>query len=130
MARDRGGPPIHFQLLVYPVTCRDTDAAESRELYANGYWLTAEMMTWCWQQYLERDEDAANPYASPLLAESLAGLSPACVVLAECDVLYDEGVLYTERLREHGVSVDLRTYPPCCTAFSHALHWWMPAARH
>lgn len=110
LARDRGGPSIDFQLLVYPVTCRDLDAG-SRGLYADGYWLTAEMMTWNWRQYLEHDKDALNPYASPLLAESLADLPPACILLAECDILYDEGRLYAERLLDHGVPVDVRSYP-------------------
>jgi acetyl esterase len=109
LARDQGGPAIDFQLLVYPVTCRDAEV-ESRERYAEGFWLTAEMMRWNWDNYLDRDDDAANAYASPLLAESLAGLPPACILLADCDVLHDEGILYANRLRDHGVAAEVRTY--------------------
>ena len=110
MARDQGAPRIDFQVLVYPVACRHIELS-SRHRYADGYWLTGEALAWFWEHYLEHDEDAANPYASPLLSESLAGLPPAFVLLAECDVLHDEGERYAERLRQHGVSTELRRYP-------------------
>jgi acetyl esterase len=103
MARDRGEPQIDFQLLVYPVLARDP-ATASRVRYADGHWLTAAGLEWCWGQYLERDADAASPYASPLLADSLADLPPALIVLAECDVLCDEGRRYGERLQQDGVA--------------------------
>jgi acetyl esterase/lipase len=109
MARDQGGPQIDFQVMIYATFGRDVVTA-SRQRLAEGYWLTAEWLNWCWEQYLERDEDATNPYASPLLAESLAGLPPALIVVAECDVLHDEGELYAERLRQDGVSVSLVRY--------------------
>jgi acetyl esterase len=110
LARDLDGPAIDFQLLVYPVTCRDLEDAASRKRYADGYWLTASEMRWFWAQYLAGDDDAQSPYASPLLAESLADLPPAFILLAECDVLYDEGRRYAARLAEHGVTTELRVY--------------------
>jgi acetyl esterase len=109
LARDRGGPKIAFQLLVYPATCREP-VGSSRERYADGYWLTAAAMEWFWDRYLADDEAAASPYASPLLAESLAGLPPALMVLAEYDVLHDEGQRYAERLRHASVPVTLRRH--------------------
>ena len=73
---DRGGPKIALQLLVYPVTdvnCNTVSYGENAE----GYALTKTAMQWYWDQYLSGKEDAANPYAAPILAKSLAGQPPA-----------------------------------------------------
>jgi acetyl esterase len=109
MARDRGGPRIAHQLLIYPVTNCAFDTASYRE-NAEGYLLTREMMRWFWHHYLEREDDAANPMASPLRAEKLAGLPPATVITAELDPLRDEGEAYAARLREAGVAVEATRY--------------------
>ncbi|HEX7291927.1 MAG TPA: alpha/beta hydrolase [Conexibacter sp.] len=109
LARDRGGPVIDFQLLVYPATCCELDAP-SRGRYAEGHWLTQAAMEFFWRSYLATPEDATSPYASPLLAESVHGLPPALVVLAECDVLHDEGERYAQRLQEAGSAVEVRRY--------------------
>src|SRR5881397_1593802 len=86
MARDRGGPAIALQLLVYPVTNHAYDTASYRE-NADGYLLTRDSMVWFWNHYLRSDRDGADPYASPLRAPNLAGLPPAVVVTAEFDPL-------------------------------------------
>ena len=109
MARDCGLRWIDFQLLAYPVTWHDA-RTDSRLRYAEGYWLTEETMQWFWDQYLVREVDALNPYASPLLASSFAGLPPSFVLLAECDILFDEGLLYAQKLRDAGVAVEVQTY--------------------
>jgi acetyl esterase len=109
LARERSGPPIDFQLLVYPVMTKAADTPSYRT-YAAGHWLTAEAMTSFWDHYLPRGEDGANALASPLLASSLAGLPPALVATAECDLLRDEGEQYAKRLHEAGVTVSLRRY--------------------
>ncbi len=104
MARERGGPPLRFQLLVYPVT----DAACETESFhenAQGYLLTAGMMRWFWSRYLPGDADAAHPLASPLRAPDLSGLPPALCITAEYDPLRDEGEAYAARLRAAGVPV-------------------------
>ncbi len=109
-ARDRGGPPIAFQLLIYPIT----DFAFDTPSYlanAEGYGLSREAMVWYWDQYLARPEDGRDPLASPLRAPDLSGLPPALVLTAEHDVLRDEGEAYAARLAEAGVAVDLRRYP-------------------
>jgi acetyl esterase len=110
MARDRGGPPLVHQLLVYPVTEHRFDTPSYRE-NADGYNLTRDAMRWFWGHYLERPEDGKNPYASPLLAPSLAGLPPALLMTAEYDPLRDEGESYATRLREAGVPTTLTRYP-------------------
>jgi acetyl esterase len=110
MARDRGGPAISFQLLVYPALERNFDTASYRE-NAEGYFLTKVQMQWYWDQYLGDDDDAAaHPYAAPLAAATLEGLPPAHIVTAEYDPLRDEGEAYGRRLAEAGVPVDVRRY--------------------
>lgn len=105
VARDRGGPELVYQLMIYPVTDVSTerDAYPSRTENAEGYFLTAAAMEWYRDQYLASDADAEHPYCSPIRAESLAGLPPAFVLTAEYDPLRDEGERYGERLREAGV---------------------------
>ena len=106
MARDRGGPKLAFQLLVYPATDTDFETRSYRE-NAEGYFLTRADMVWFWNHYAPRDEDRRNPYASPLRAASLRGLPPALVITAEFDPLCDDGNAYAARLREDGVPVRL-----------------------
>lgn len=109
MARDRGGPSIAYQVLIYPVTDHRFDTPSYAE-NATGYLLTAEAMRWFWGHYLARDDQGAEPYASPLRAGSLAGLPPALVLTAECDPLRDEGEAYAARLRDAGVPVTVTRY--------------------
>jgi acetyl esterase len=108
-ARDRGGPAIGFQLLVYPITDHAMDTASYRE-HADGYALTAAGMRWYWDHYLG-GADGTAPDASPLRAAFFGGLPPALVVTAEHDVLRDEGEAYAARLRAAGVPADVRRYP-------------------
>ncbi|GAA2131422.1 alpha/beta hydrolase [Actinomadura napierensis] len=108
-ARDHAGPPIAFQLLVYPVTEAGQDTASYRE-HAEGGFLTAAHMRWYWKQYLADPSDADHPYASPLRAPDLSGLPPAFVLTAECDPLRDEGEAYAARLAEAGVPVKVRRF--------------------
>ena len=109
MARDRGGPTIVFQLLVYPVTNFDF-GTDSYRNHADGYFLTADSMRWFWGHYLARPEDGRGPYASPLEADDLSGLPPALVITAEYDCLIDEGEAYASRLRGAGVPVTYSVY--------------------
>lgn len=112
-ARDRGGPRLAFQLLVYPVI----DLAASRREHpsqqdnAEGYFLTTAQMEWYRTQYLAEDAHGEEPYASPIKAPSLAGLAPACVITAEMDPLRDEGEAYAHALKAAGVPVTLYRAP-------------------
>jgi acetyl esterase len=110
MARDRGGPPLAFQLLLYPVTDADLERASHRE-YAEGYLLTRAAMAWFWDHYLSYPSERGQPYAAPLRADDLSGLPPALVITAECDPLCDEGEAYAQRLEQAGVPVTLTRYP-------------------
>ncbi len=110
MARDRGGPPLRLQLLIYPVTNYSYDTGSYSE-NADGYLLTRDSMVWFWDHYLKAPEDGTNPCASPLQALDLHGLPPALVVTAEYDPLRDEGEAYAGRLRQAGVPVESTRYP-------------------
>jgi acetyl esterase len=109
MARDRGGPDLVFQLLIYPVTDFSFDTP-SYEENAKGYFLEAETMRWYWRQYLRDSADGTDPYASPLRAPDLSRLPPALVITAGYDPLRDEGEAYGRRLREAGVDATVSRY--------------------
>jgi acetyl esterase len=110
MRRERGGPELLLQVLVYPVTHHSDDTPSYRE-HADGYLLTRNAMRWFWDHYLEHSADGDEPYASPLLAQSLEELPPALVLTAEYDPLRDEGEAYARRLAQAGVPVTLTRYP-------------------
>jgi len=108
MARDRGGPRLLFQLLVYPVIDYD-DRRKSLE-ENDGFLLTRQMIRYFWEHYVASAEEGRDPYASPINARSLAGLPPAFVITAECDPLRDQGEAYGLRLQLAGVPVSIKRY--------------------
>jgi acetyl esterase len=110
MARDRHGPVIALQALIYPVTDCDFERSSYREC-GDGYLLTRAAMRHYWDQYAPGLSDRQAPYAAPLRATDLTGLPPALVITAEYDPLRDEGEVYAARLRDAGVSVTLSRYP-------------------
>jgi acetyl esterase len=117
-ARDRGGPAIGFQLLVYPVLDAAGDTASWAE-YADGFYLTAAGMRWYWDHYLG-GADGRAPDASPLRAAFFGGLPPALVLVSDHDILRDEGEAYAARLREAGVAATARRVPGVVHGF---LRW-------
>jgi acetyl esterase len=109
-SRDRGGPPIAFQALVYPVTNADLDNS-SYTNEENQLLLSRESMVWFWDHYLPDVDRRSESDASPLQAADLSGLPPAIVITAEYDVLRDEGEAYADRLAGAGVPVDRHRHP-------------------
>jgi acetyl esterase len=109
LARERGGPRLRHQVLIYPVTDHDFERPSYRE---NGqdYFLTTETMQWFWDHYVPDRGRRNDSSAAPLRAEKLGGLPPATVITAEYDPLRDEGEAYAERLREAGVATTLSRY--------------------
>ncbi|BBZ42504.1 alpha/beta hydrolase [Mycobacterium conspicuum] len=103
MARDRGGPSLAAQLLLYPVLAADFDN-ESYRLFGNGYYNPKPAMQWYWDQYVPTKADRVHPYAVPLHAE-LHDLPPAVVVIAGHDPLRDEALAYAAELDTAGVRV-------------------------
>jgi acetyl esterase len=118
MARDRGGPRLAFQLLIYPATDCADDTPSQREFaqVSPDYILSRADMEWFWGHYLGPN-DKSNPVACPALAKSLANLPPAFVITAEVDPLRDEGEAYAEALRKAGVNVKLKRYNGVCHGF-------------
>jgi len=101
MARDRGGPPIAAQLLLYPVIAADFDN-ESYHQFGKGFYNPKPALHWYWDQYVPAPDDREHPYASPLRA-NLEGLPPAVIVVAGHDPLRDEGIAYADALEAAGV---------------------------
>jgi acetyl esterase len=117
MARDAGGSRLRLQSLVYPVADYGL-TGPSYETFAQGYGiLTKGAMQWFRDHYLRSAEDAADWRASPLRAENLAGVAPAIVIAAECDVLHDDAARYAEALSRAGVAVEYKEYPGMIHAF-------------
>lgn len=103
-ARDRG-LPLRLQLLITPGTTAHADTASHR-LYAQGFLLDAADIAWFFDHYLAHAHRRDWRFA-PLEAPDLDGVAPACLLLAECDPLVDEGLAYGDRLRAAGVAVQL-----------------------
>jgi acetyl esterase len=104
LARDRSGPSLDLQVLLYPVIRCRTDAAE----YAPGrdtVLLSATGMAWYCRQYLPRPELANHPLASPLLADDLAGLPPTVIATVGHDPLTPDIAAFATRLSVAGVSL-------------------------
>lgn len=110
LARDRGGPDIAYQVLVYPVTDWSLNQPSYQE-HGDGYFLTRGSMRWFRDHYLPRPDLRGHPHAAPLRAPELADLPPALILTAEFDPLRDEGEAYGRRLREAGVSCHVERVP-------------------
>jgi len=111
MAKDRGTPNLRCQVLLWPVTNAAFDT-DSYHQFAEGHFLTRNMMKWFWDSYTTEPSDRQDVYASPLRAmnERLRGLAPAVIQTAEMDVLRDEGEAYARRLDQAGVDVTSTRY--------------------
>jgi acetyl esterase len=103
-ARDRGGPRLAMQLLIYPSTDMRM-GWPSLERHAEQLPLTRAGMQWFVAHYLRNPADKSDWRASPLTAQSLARLAPALVITASFDPLCDEGQAYAEALGKAGVAV-------------------------
>jgi len=118
LAKERKGPAIQYQALLYPVTDANFDTDSYRQ-FADGPWLTKRAMEWFWDAYAPSRTDRAKITASPLRAsaEQLEGLPPALVITDENDVLRDEGEAYSRKLTEAGVEVTAIRYLATCHDF-------------
>jgi acetyl esterase len=104
--RDQGRPLPRGQLLFYPVLdAPPSEPGGSYESFGSGYGLSHEGMRWFWEQYVPDPAQQLHPHAAPLRMKSVRGLPPAHLEVAEFDVLRDEAVAYSARLRDEGVPV-------------------------
>jgi acetyl esterase len=107
MARDTG-LPLAMQLLITPGTTAYADTA-SHKLFANGFLLDAASIAWFFDHFIPHHHRPDWRFA-PLNVPGVDGVAPACLILAECDPLVDEGLAYADRLRAAGVAVNLELY--------------------
>lgn len=124
LARDRGGPAIAEQLLVYPMLDDRTPMPDSA---------MAPFLTWSyddnvtgWHALLGHPpgRDGIAPYAAPARAADLSGLPPAYLDVGDLDMFRDEDIDYARRLAVAGVPTELHMYPGC----PHAFEWLAPDA--
>jgi acetyl esterase len=106
-ARDLG-LRLALQLLITPGTSAYGDTA-SRRLFANGFLLDVATIDWFFEHYIDHSHRPDWRFA-PLNHDDLDRVAPACVILAECDPLVDEGLAYADRLRAAGVPVSLELF--------------------
>lgn len=106
MAKDKGGPALRSEVLLWPVTDANFETASYNQ-FANGYFLTKNMMKWFWDSYTTDAAKRKEITASPLNATpaQLSGLPPTLIQTAEKDVLRDEGEEYGRKLAAAGVAV-------------------------
>lgn len=120
LVRERGGPALAGQVLLYPVIDPGCDMPSQRS-HGTGYFLTTAAMRWYWRQYLG-ETPALDPdtvaLVAPLRAGSLRGLPPAIVVTGRLDPLHSEAVAYGAALGAAGVPVVLREYPALFHGFA------------
>lgn len=111
MAKEKATPVLRCQILLWPVTHANFDT-ESYHQYAEGHFLTRNMMKWFWDHYTTDKTQRKEITASPLNAtpEQLQGLPPALIQTAELDVLRDEGEAYARLLNAAGVEVTVTRY--------------------
>lgn len=106
MARDRGGPAISLQALVYP--CLDPRMRSSSHDRADDPMLSKASMEFFWDSYLPGSRDTNDPIAAPIRAHNLSGLPPAYIVVGEQDPLRDESKTYADMLIHAGVETEFR----------------------
>lgn len=108
MARDRNGPALVAQVLVGPMLDPSmTRLGDGARLKSD---LSAATCADCYRQYLPQPRQRLHPYASPLASVRQAGLPPALVVTAECDVLHNEAEKYAAALINAGVHTQVARF--------------------
>lgn len=110
-AKEAGTPKLRFQALLWPVTDANFNNGSYNQ-FAEGHFLTRNMMQWFWDSYTSDPRQRDDIHASPLRAslDQLKGLPPALVQTAEMDVLRDEGEAYARKLGAAGVPVTAVRY--------------------
>jgi acetyl esterase/lipase len=118
MARDRGGPALAGQMLIYPMLDDRTAKGSARELDGEGIWDSGSNQT-AWAMLLgdRRGQDGVSRYAAPARASDLSGLPPAYLELGSVDTLRDEDLSYARRIWAAGGNAELHVWPGGFHAF-------------
>jgi len=109
-ARDRKGPAIAGQVLVYPSVGAWPDRAK-RGSDGVDPTLSEDAMAGYRRAYFGPSMTTDSPYGAPIRAASHAGLPPCFIVTAELDPIRGEGDAYEAALRQAGVPVELWCAP-------------------
>lgn len=109
MSRDRGGPPILFQVLIYPTL--DASVTSSSTYLSADPIVTPEARAAILGSYVPLTHKLTDPYISPIYAKTLKGLPAALIVTDEDDPARDEGDAYARKLVTDDVSVKVSRYP-------------------
>jgi acetyl esterase len=120
MSRDRKGPKIHKQIMLYPATSFNFDKPlKSAIRYGGGdYFIKIDPYADTSSMYLPNaDVDRLNPYASPMEENNFEGIAPACFISPECDPLLDQALMYAAKLEDNGVPVEFHLYKGMLHAF-------------
>ncbi|KRE36357.1 alpha/beta hydrolase [Paenibacillus sp. Soil724D2] len=121
MARDKGGPPICFQMPLYPMIDDRNVTPSSHEITDPAVWNRANNLA-AWKMYLGEPADGdISPYAAPIRAKDLTGLPPTYTCVGQLDPFRDETIEYVARLAQAGVDVEFHLYPGCYHAFEHVV---------
>ena len=109
--RDKGGPRLALQLLIYPMIDDRHDTPSGREDTHPTTW-NRDVSFKAWRMYLgdEHGTDAVSPYAAAARATNLSNLPPALVSVGTLDLFRDENIDYAQRLMAAGVPTDLQVY--------------------
>ena len=126
-ARERKGPAIAAQALIYPATDLTTLERNSQRSFATGYFLTRARMGQFFDMYVPDPAARKNPEASPLLANEHSGLPPTLILTAQFDPLRDEGEAYAAALKDAGVPVRLLRFASMIHGFV-SMDRWFPEA--
>ncbi|WP_179470494.1 alpha/beta hydrolase [Mycolicibacterium vinylchloridicum] len=118
LARDRGGPALAAQLLIYPMLDDRTTVEDPH--------LAPELLTWNYEDNItgwgallgdRAGVDGVSIYAAPARAQDLAGLPPTYIDVGDLDIFRDEDIAYAARLSAAGVPTELHVHPGCPHAF-------------
>lgn len=109
MVRDKGGPKLSAQVLVYPPLHNNLASKSMRE-NNDPMFFNAQSSAWFWNHYLATPADGDSPYASPLKAADYSGLPAALILTAELCAVRDEGDAYANALSTAGVPVEHHQY--------------------
>lgn len=108
LARDVG-LALALQLLVYP-GCAAHQDTDSHDRFGQGFVLERQQIDWMFDHYLSTAADRDDWRFAPLNAPDVDGVAAAWMGLAEFDPLFDEGLMYADKLRAAGVPLDLEIY--------------------
>lgn len=113
LARDRGGPPLLFQRLIYPMLDDRTCTTNDANPFAGEFVWTRANNHFAWHSLLGHEPglSGVSHHAAPARAMDLSGLPPAFISVGALDLFVDENMDYARRLIRAGVPTELHVYP-------------------